>query len=461
MEKNIDSVLIKKFEKDFAKGNKHVVAENAAQRNGIVNSAFSTSETRNLVNKFSVEVKDFGSVTNQKQSGRCWMFSGLNVLRTIVIKNMHIDDIELSESYLMFFDKLEKSNVELEGIIENIDEDPESRVFQFMLNNGGQEDGGYWHYFVELVKKYGVCPKEAMPETENSSKSSEMNDVLNSILGKDVAILKEKRAEGASIEDLRSLKEGMLEEIYTVLRISLGKPVDKFTFEYKEKPSDEDKKKKDTDKEKKNDFRRIESNPLDFFNKYVGTDLDNYVLLVNWPLKKYPYNECYVTKYMNNVVGGKPGVSLNVPISEMKEVLIKSLKDNNASWFACDVLAYSARKEGYLDTKIVDFDSLFGLKVNGNKEERLLYRASMCNHAMTFVGVNLDGKNKPNRWKVENSRGKDVGFDGIYLMSDPWFDEYVYEVVVNKKYITDEMAECLKKEPIEIEPWAPVNKKII
>lgn len=465
MEKEINKELLAKFEKSFKKNKTFTLAENAVQRNGVNNVAFVSEAVRYLKPIYSNEVKDAGGVTNQKQSGRCWMFAALNVIRQIVAKNLHVKDIELSESYLMFYDKFEKCNLELEEIIEHIDEDTDSRVFTSILWLGGHSDGGYWHFFKELVKKYGVCPKDVMPETKDSSSSYPMDDVILKLLGKDIAILKEKHAEGASVEELRALKEDMLKDIYNVLRIALGKPVDKFTFEYhednpeekKDKDKKDDKKEDKKDDKEKNDFKSISMSPTEFFEKYVAKDLDDYVDLVNWPTKKYPFNQTYSYTINNNVVGGKPSLLVNVPIEDIKEAAIKSLKDNTLLWFACDVGAYAMTKDGYLAPEILDYESVFDIDLTLSKGDKLSLRSNNINHAMTLGGVDLDKKGKSTKWKVINSWGKDVSFDGCLVMSDKWFDDYVFEVVVDKKYLDKKILDLLDKKPKKVEPWEPVN----
>lgn len=456
MKKDITNKELEIFSKKFNANKANLVIANAVQRNGVNNTAFVTSSTNTLTNNFSIDVKSTGNITNQKQSGRCWMFAGLNVLRVIAMKALHVKDLELSESYLMFYDKLEKCNSQLEAVLDTLEEKDSSRILDYVINMGGQQDGGYWNFFTELVRKYGVCPKACMNETIPSSSSSEMDNTIQTLMAKDMAFLRNEFQKGTSKDKLAEYKQNMLEEIYKVLSICIGTPISSFTFEYEE--DDNQSKGKKKNKEDKNNFRRITSTPKEFFDKYIKDELDNYVLLVNWPIKNYPMNQSYITKYCYNVINSKPCKAVNVSLDEIKKALIKSLKDNRLSWFACDVLASSCRKEGYLATEILDLNGVFNVDLNFDKGDRLLLKASQCNHAMTFTGVNLDDDNKPNRWKVENSWGTDVAFKGFYIMSDKWFDEYVYEVVVEKKYCSKAVLEALDTTPIELEPWAPVNR---
>ena len=452
---------IKDFKKTFNKSRTNKIIANTVQKNGIWDSAFDSEEARKLNPVFSNEIKDFPSVTNQKRSGRCWMFAALNVLRGIIAKNLGVKDIELSESYLMFYDKLEKSNVQLETVLNTLNEKDDSRLMERILDLGGQTDGGYWGYFVNLVKKYGVVPQAIMPEVFSSSDSAQMNTVIDQLITKDTIILRNGYKEGKDVEELRELKGRMLEEIYKVLAICLGQPVDKFTFEYI-KDAPKDKKEGDLklfeDEEKESSFARISTTPLDFFNNYCGKNLDDYISLVNWPMPNMKEYQLYSFKYINNVIGSDKMLFINVPVEDLKVAAIQTIKDNEPLWFACDVSTFSNRQDGYLSTEILDIDNLLGVSLYYDKGQRLLYRSSQCNHAMTLTGVNLDKNGNPNKWKVQNSWGTDIGHKGIYVMSDKWFDEFVYEVVVNKKYLNEKMQKAMKGKVIDLDIWSPASK---
>lgn len=411
------------------------VRERAVTKNGIVNSAIDFDVKREAKPVFSIEVSA-GNVTNQKQSGRCWMFAGLNVIRTMVMKKLHIKNFELSQSYLQFYDKLEKANFFLERIIELKDEPIDSRLNAFFLDNG-IGDGGHFIMFTNLVKKYGVVPSYSMPETAVSSATTELNNVLNDLLHKDALILREK-AKSVSAEDLETLKDVMLQDIYQVLVISLGMPPKEFTLEVR-------------DKDDKFVASEVKT-PLSFFKEYIEADLDAYIPLSDIPYDGLKRGECYYSHFVNNVEGGDEVLFYNVPVDVLKTSVINSLKGDEVVWFAADVLSQSLRKEGILASGIINYDELFQVKTLTGKAERMNSRTSFCNHAMTFTGVNLVN-DKPNRFKVENSWGKDVGEDGFFVMSDSWFDDYVYQVLVNKKYVPEEYVkeyEEKKKQPIEI-----------
>ena len=445
MSKSINIEDLNKFSKEYNKSKSNKIMSNIVRKNGVLACAYDFDEASKIQNIFNVEVKDMPSITNQKQSGRCWMFSGINVLRQIICKNLSIKDIDLSFTYLFFYDKLEKANMLYERAIELIDLSKESREWQFLISNGAEQDGGWWHQFKDLVKKYGICPMQAQQEVYSSTSSAEMDSVLKLLQVKHVDILRSLRSNGASIDELREKKSELLAEVYKVLAICLGEPVDKFTYSYK----------KDNDETKTQETITLKSTPKEFFEKFVSVDLDDYVSLVNYPSNEHKYYQ----KYLN--IGAQAQhqeeyFSLNLPIKELKDAAIKSLKDNNAMWFACDVSSSSFRKDGILSTEVYSINKVFKINFEMDKYERLRYFASSCNHAMTLTGVNLTKSGKPNRWKIQNSWGVENGFQGIYIMTDKWFTEYVYNVVVNKKYLSDKAKEALNSNVITLDPWEPL-----
>ncbi len=437
MSKQIETSQLDNFETKLSHNDQ--VSQRTVSRNGLVNSAIDQNVLNDAKHIFSIDIKA-GDVTNQKKSGRCWMFAGLNVLRTIIINKLHVTNFEFSESYLQFYDKLEKANFFLERILELKDEEIDSRLNVFFLDSG-ISDGGHFIMFTNLVKKYGLVPSSAMPETNVSSATDELNTLLSDLLHKDALILREKASE-LSNENLAKLKDEMLLEVYRVLVISLGKPPKDFTLEIVDKD---------------NQFIRLDKEtPLSFFKKYIEKDLDEYIPLSDIPFKNLQRRECYYSHYVNNVEGGDEVIFFNVPIDILKTAVINSLKANEVVWFAGDVLSQSLRKEGILASGLIRLDELLSVKTLETKQDRFTTRSSFCNHAMTFTGVNLDAEGKPDRFKVENSWGKEPGKDGFFVMSDKWFDEYVYQVIVNRKYVPEEYVTLYdekKKNPIEIEPF--------
>ena len=238
----LDIDQIKKYKENVLKDSNFEILSNSVQRNGVSEIMFNTQNSFKIQDVFNNEVEDMASITNQKQSGRCWMFAGFNVIRNIVKKNLKIKDIELSESYLMFYDKLEKCNTTLDFVIKNVNEKVDSRLFRYILGMSGENDGGFWHYFVKLVKKYGICPKEVMGESYDSSHSDKMNELIDTILTKNIALI---RKNANDINKMLEIKEKALNDVYKILAICIGLPVDEFTFDYEEVDDDKDKENKD------------------------------------------------------------------------------------------------------------------------------------------------------------------------------------------------------------------------
>lgn len=445
MEKIITVEELKEFKKTYNKSKTNKVVSDSVQKNGVLASSFNLAEATKLTNIFNYEVKDMVSVTNQKQSGRCWMFASINVIRPIIAKNLGLKDIDLSFTYLFFFDKLEKANNKLEKVIANVSKDKESREFQAAIEFGSEADGGWWHMFKDLIQKYGICPMNAQPEAYSSTSSNEMDSLLNVLITKYVSKIKNSYDEGKNETYLREIKKECLSEVYKVLSICLGTPIEKFTFEYR---------KEEKDSKKEAEFVRIETTPLEFYKKYLEKDLEDFVSITNYPSKDFPYYE----KFMNE--GGVASFNqkyfkLNLPIEELKDAAIASIKDNMPCWFGSDVSASSFRKDGILSTEAYDVANIFDLDLSFDKFDRLRYHASSCNHAMTLTGVNIV-RNKPNRWKVQNSWGTENGKQGIYVMSDNWFNEYVYEIVVDKKYLSQKAKEAVDGKVRVLKSWDPI-----
>ncbi len=438
MEQKITLEEISSFENDLNNFSDLNLKKATVMKNGIAGSSTAIELEREMKFAFSVDVES-GNVTNQKRSGRCWMFSGLNVLRTILYKKLNVKNIELSQAYLQFYDKLEKANFFLEKAIEFASEDVKSRNNVFLLDSTIQ-DGGHFVMFSNLVKKYGVVPLEEMPDHAVSSETMELNTVLSSYLSQAMKDLRAMVKEGKSTEEISKKKKDVLSAIYRILTISLGSPVSSFEYEYVDKD---------------NHYVRLKRmTPKEFYDEYIKEDLEDYLPLCDAPLGHMKPLTRYTCDMVNNVVGGSPIIFFNVPLQEMKKSVIASLKANMPVWFAADVSSQSLRKEGYLVDGILLQNELFSLENHMDKASRMDYRSSFCNHAMTFTGVNLDEEGKSNRWKVENSWGKENGKDGYFVMSDKWFDEYVYQVFVKKEYVNPEIVDAYQKSALEsVDPF--------
>ncbi len=441
MSKNLTPELLGGYSEAFAADRASCAVRDAVMTNGLNKSCVNHYARRRNIHTYSLSLEQ-GSVTNQKQSGRCWLFAAMNVMRARVIKKLELRDFELSQSYMLFWDKLEKSNWFLENILDTLDEPVGSRLLDFLLRDP-IGDGGQWDMMANLVKKYGVVPKYAMPESAVSSATREMCRVMTELLRGDAAILRDMAASGADADALGAEKERMMGEIYRILVICLGEPPRTFDLELRDR---------------NNGFIRDEGlTPLEFFNKYVDMDLSDYVSLINAPTADKPYYRRYTVKMLGNVKEGAPVCYINLPIERLKAAAIAQMKDGEPVWFGCDVGAYSEREAGQLDTDTYDYETNLGIRLAMTKAQRLDYGQSQMTHAMVFQGVNLTDEGVPTRWRVENSWGEDAGKKGYYSMSDAWFDEFMYQVVVNKKYLTAEELAVLDTPVIELSPWDPMG----
>ena len=429
---------------EFLSERANVVAKNAASSMGVRKAARNPEAVAQNSLQFDVEVSQ-GERTNQKRSGRCWMFASLNTMRYRTIKKYKLKDFELSQAYPLFFDKLEKSNWFLENVLDTLDEPLSGRLMAWLLADP-IGDGGQWDMFKSLVRKYGVVPKEAMPETANSESTHEMDAYLTRYLRGCAKRLRETAASGASADDLGQMKKQMIGDVYHLLVTCLGEPPARFDVRLRDK---------DDKVALSGSFT-----PQEFFAEAVDMELDDYVSLISAPTKDKPFGRTYTVSRLGNVVEDGTVLYLNLEPEELKRAAIAQLKDDLPVWFGCDVDQSYLRDEGMMDTAAIDVDELFGFAVEGalDKAERLDYGESVMTHAMVLEGVRLDGNGKPTMWKVENSWGKDHGRDGFDTLSDAWFDEYVYQVVVDKRYLSDKQRQALETmEPIVLEPWDPMG----
>ena len=454
------------YAKDFNADRANLVAANAAVSSGVLEAATDYKGQRALPRDFSIELKQ-GSITNQRRSGRCWMFASLNTLRYELMHQWGLDDFEFSETYLFFWDAMEKSNTYLENVFATIDEPTDSRLFQ-EINYGPADDGGWWQMFAALVDKYGLVPKSAYPESANSKDSDAFKQYLNSRLRQFAADLRERYAAGATVDELRAVKDDDMSTVYRMCAISLGEPPEKFDFlarvsdgdKKDDKKSGEDEADKPkTGKDERRQIRETGITPMEFYKKYVPVDVDDLVTLCNVPMASRPFNKRYRIRYTANVAEAGDMEFVNVPLDVFKKAAVDQISAGHPIWFACDCTQFSLRAAGYFDCDSVRVDQLFGTDFDFDKAHGLEYGDSPSNHAMTLTGVNLDEQGKPNRWKVENSWGKDNGEDGYYVASDKWFDRYVTEIIIRKEYLDDATRALLETEPVELDPWQPLTKR--
>ena len=442
MNQNITLKQTKEFKKQTNSNASVRLARNAAMRGEIEDLAMDWESFRKIDHTFSDIVSGEMPVTNQKSSGRCWGFAGLNLFRIYLGRKYNLKKFEFSQSYFMFWDKLEKSNYFLENIIATLNEPKDGRLIMHLVENPIQ-DGGQWHMFINLVNKYGVVPQSEMPETFQSSKSMRMNRMITRKLREFSKNLRDAYKKGASLEELRFIKTDMLGIVYRLLTIHLGTPPEIFDWQVRDR---------------KKNFHRFEGlTPKRFFLDHVGLDLKDYVCLINCPMSDKTYNQVYTVEYLGNVVGGEDIRYLNLPSKRLKETAVASIKGDNPVWFGCDVGKHFHRKLGVMDMELFDFDLFYGTDFPMTKADRLEYGDSQMTHAMLFTGVDLGKKNNPIKWRVENSWGSKRSDKGYDIMTDKWFDEYNYEVVVHKQYLYDKELEIYEREPVKLPPWDPMG----
>ncbi len=382
---------------------------------------------------------DKWKVANQKKSGRCWLFAALNIMRAGVMEKLGTDDFELSQNYALFWDKLERANYFLEDQLQlaGDGEELDSRLSQFLLADV-LGDGGQWDMLVGVFQKHGVIPQEVMPETVASSNTGPMNAQLRVLLRRTALEMRELETQ----EERRALKNRVLKDIYRILVINLGIPPTSFDWQWRDKDGE---------------FHRDgEMTPIEFMEKYVDLDLDDYVCLVDDPRTAHPKNAPLTVSHLGNVVGGPEVKYLNVDVETMKELAAKALNDGEPVWFGCDVGQHSDRKAGLLVRDIYDYPGILGVDLSTTKEQRVLTGESMMTHAMVLTGVDeVDGQ--PRRWRVENSWGDEIGDKGYFTMDDDWFTDFVFEVVVKKADLSEEQQAALDQEPLVLPAWDPMG----
>jgi bleomycin hydrolase len=390
---------------------------------------------------FSHKIKAKG-ICNQKSSGRCWLFAGLNIMRPAVIEKYKLGNFEFSQNYLAFWDKMEKANCFLEQMIELRDHDPLEREMTILLRSP-IGDGGWWKYVVDLIEKYGVVPKEIMPETNSSGNTSMMNRLVGRKLRSDAAELRAMNGEGKTLDELHKKKKSMLAEVFRMLVVNLGEPPTEFEWRFEDRDSVVSEAKSYT--------------PQEFYTEFVGVDLNEYVNVFNDPSKDY--GKHYAIEYSRDMYDKDDIDFANTSIDILKEAAMKSVLADEPVWFACDVGKDQSREHGIMAVNIYDYGPIYGTDWNLTKAERSIYRESAPNHAMVFVGVDVrDGR--PVKWLVENSWGSDKGDAGYWHLYDTWFDEHVYNVIVKREFVPEAVLAVYEQDPIVLPPWDPMYELI-
>ena len=438
--KQLTGRLLAAMQEDFAARPACAVIQNAVTKVTVKDLAVRRNIVTGADHSFSVRLDDWAA-TNQKKSGRCWLFAGLNLLRAGAAKKMKLKDFEFSQNFVMFWDKLEKANYFLEAIIETADVAHDDRTVAFLLKHP-VGDGGQWNMFVNIVRKHGLAPKAAMPETESSSNTAAMNNLLLACLRRGARTLRDLHAGGARAGRLRRQKEDILTAVHRILSIHLGCPPERFTWQWQD--------------EKKKFHRDANMTPHRFAAKYVTIPLDDYVCLVHDPRKTSPIGRVFTVRYLGNVVGGGIVRYLNIDIALMKRIAMKTLQVGEPVWFGCDVGKQMDREMGLWDANLRDYESLYETSFELDKAGRLEYGHACMTHAMLFTGVDIVNRS-PRRWRVENSWGDKDGSKGFFIMNDSWFDEHMFEIAARRKYLPARLREALGRRPIVLPPWDPMG----
>jgi bleomycin hydrolase len=410
---------------------------NSITNNDITSLALNRDILRQHNEIFSHKIKTKG-ISNQKSSGRCWLFAGLNVLRQKVIKEHNLESFEFSQNYLAFWDKLEKANCFLENIIDFRDRDIMDREMEFILSQP-IPDGGYWENVVNLIEKYGVVPQDIMPETNSSGNTAMMNALISRKLRADAVKLREMAHEKKPIERLRAKKAKMLAETYKMLALNLGEPPTKFEWRFEDANSVVSELKSYT--------------PKSFYQEICNVDLRQYVDIFNDPSKEY--GKHYQIRLTKDIHDGNDVHFANIELQTLKDIAAKAVLNDEPVWFGADVGKDQSKEHGIMAMDLFDYDSIYRTDMKMSKAQRALFRESIPSHAMVFIGVDMQN-GKPIKWLVENSWGDEKGSKGLWTLYDDWFDINVYSIIVKKQYIPQEILKILEQPPIKLPPWDPM-----
>uniref|UniRef100_A0A1D1YLR2 bleomycin hydrolase n=1 Tax=Anthurium amnicola TaxID=1678845 RepID=A0A1D1YLR2_9ARAE len=432
-----------KFSDEFNSDPKNRLALNAISGEDMNKVLLSRETTINDIHVYSEQIELEGKATNQKSSGRCWLFAATNVMRLIVMKKYKLEEFELSQPFLFFYDKLEKANYFLESMIELANEDIDSRTIQYLIQ-APVNDGGQWDMVINLLEKYGVVPKSVYPESYNSSNSGNLNWLVTSKLREFAFQLRTLNAAGKDQNTLRHAKVKMMEEIYRIIAISLGEPPKKFDWTFRDGNG------------KFHNHQGL--TPKSFYQDIIGYKATETLSLVNDP--RNPYLRLYTVKYLGNIQGGLPIRYVNISMDVMKRLSINALRSGKPVWFGSDSGKGIHAQLGIYDNKIIDFELGFNIKFELTKAQRLQYGQSLMTHAMVLTGVHIDN-DKPVRWRVENSWGDSRGDKGYFVMSDDWFSDWVYQIVLEKEDTPNELVDILIQSPTVLPPWDPMGSLAI
>lgn len=426
----INREMLTKFQNEYLNNKIFTVGRNALTQNSISNLVYVKEQEKNTQKNFTIDLDNL-PVLNQGESRRCWIYSGLEILRKHMIEQYNIEDFIFSSNYISFYDKLEKANFFIETMIELIDRDIDDREIEFMLRKGIR-DGGYWQNFVNLINKYGIVPEYVFPDTYSSSNTKELNELLSKYLRKfTIEIRKNKN-------NINEIKEKTLQDVYNILCNCQGVPPNRFDFEFKDK---------------NNKYKIIKNiTPLEFFNTYIKIDLEQYHDIINYPSPNKPFNKTYTVKHLYNVLGYKENLFLNLNYTRLEEMIIQQLKNGDIVYFSCDNGKYMNNEKGIWNDKQYDYENLFQIDLSLEKGEMLDSRECYFGHTMVITGIELED-NRIKRFKLKNSWGKSETNSGYWIATPSWMKKYLYQIVVKEDYMLKDKIELLKTKPIELNIW--------
>ena len=434
----ISDEMLKQIQSSYKNTSADKAIRNAIGGTDIRKLSLNQENQQGLDTDFSIKVESKG-ITDQQSSGRCWLFTGLNVMRAKAIARYNLPSLEFSQAYSFFWDQLEKSNLFLQGVIDTAKEPMSNQTVEWLFKHP-LSDGGTFTGVADIVSKYGLVPKEVMPETYSSEHTSQMSSLIGLKLKEYGLELRESVQKGMDVKKIETRKTEMLETVYRILVLNLGVPPTEFDYVRKDV--------------KGNPVETEHHTPMSFLEKYGDKNLlTNYVMVMNDPSREY--YKCYEIDFDRHRYDGKNWTYVNLPVEEIKEMAIASLKDSTRMYFSSDVTQLDS-KRGLLDVNNYDFGSLLGTTFGMDKKQRIQTFASMSAHAMTLMAVDLDENGKPKKWMVENSWGAQSGYKGHLIMTDEWFNEYMFRLVLETKYVPKKVLDIFKQKPVRLPAWDPM-----